>query len=41
MVFFANWQCAAGGALHRQSTDAGERAWVADYLAELQVMQPD
>lgn len=37
IVFFANWQCAAGGALHRHSTDAEERAWVAGYLAELQV----
>ncbi|KAL4423128.1 hypothetical protein ABPG77_004811 [Micractinium sp. CCAP 211/92] len=36
IVFFANWQCAAGGALHRHSTDAEERAWVAGYLAELQ-----
>lgn len=36
IVFFANWQCAAGEMLHRHSTDAEERAWVADYLAELQ-----
>ncbi|KAL4458288.1 hypothetical protein ABPG75_013153 [Micractinium tetrahymenae] len=36
LVFFANWQCAAGGTLHCLSGDAGERAWVAAYLAELQ-----
>ena len=36
LIFFANWQCQAGAAVHRATQDAGERRRLAAYLHDLQ-----